>query len=272
MSPPATENATETATVSTMTTTKAVVTCEGVGRTFGTGEAAVVAVHDVTCAVPEGAHIAVSGPSGSGKSTLLQLLAGLDHPTRGSIDWPALDATHRLPGGIWEPGQVGVVFQNESLIPALTGLENVALPLLIAGIPLKDAEQAAHAALERLGLEPVGSHLPDEVSGGQAQRLAVARVLASRPRLILADEPTGRLDRILAGIVIDALLEAADDIDAAVVVATHDARVIERFDVRWRMTDGALEPKQPPITTRSGTVTTPQSRSGAGTPPTEVSS
>jgi ABC-type lipoprotein export system ATPase subunit len=223
------------------------VSCTGVGRTFDTAESAVVAVHDITCTVHPGARIAVSGPSGSGKSTLLQLMAGLDQPTRGTIEWPALDGTRRLTSGIWEPGQVGVVFQNESLIPALTGLENVALPLLVAGQPLEDSEGAARAALERLGLETVGSHLPDELSGGQAQRVAVARVLASRPRLILADEPTGRLDRALAVTVIDALLEAADDIGAALVVATHDAQVIDRFDVRWRMTDGALEPKQPPV-------------------------
>jgi ABC-type lipoprotein export system ATPase subunit len=222
-----------------------VAACEGVGRTFGSGDTAVVAIHDVTCQIPDGARIAVSGPSGSGKSTLLQLLAGLDQPTRGTIEWPGLDSGRRLPGGVWEPDQVGVVFQNESLVPALTGLENVALPLLIAGASLQEAENAARAALARLELEAVGSHLPDELSGGQAQRLAAARVLASRPRLILADEPTGRLDHTLADTVVDALLETADDIGAALVVATHDARVIERFDVRWRMTDGALAPRQP---------------------------
>jgi putative ABC transport system ATP-binding protein len=272
MNRPAAHDATEVARASTTGTTRAVVTCERVGRTFGTGEAAVVAVHDVTCRVSACARIAVSGRSGSGKSTLLQLLAGLDRPTLGSIDWPALDVARRLPGGTWEPDQVGVVFQNESLVPALTGLENVALPLLIAGMPLEDAERAAHAALERLGLEPVGRRLPDELSGGQAQRLAVARVLASRPRLILADEPTGRLDHALAATVIDALLETADAIGAALVVATHDARVIERFDVRWRMTDGALEPKQLPGTHPSGTVADHPSPSGAGTPGTEATS
>ena len=233
----------------------AVVTCKGLGRTFGSGDAAVVAVHGVTCQIPEDARIVVSGPSGSGKSTFLQLLAGLDQPTRGTITYPGLDLTRRLPGGIWQPDQVGVVFQNESLVPALTGLENVALPLLIAGIPLPEAERSAGEALRHLELESVGSHLPDELSGGQAQRVAAARVLASRPRLILADEPTGRLDHVLAGAVIDALLQTADDIGAALVVATHDPRVIERFDVRWRMTDGALEPKQPRTTRTEGTAT-----------------
>ena len=240
-----------------MTSATPVVACEHVGRTFGSGDAAVVAVHDITCQVGQGARIALSGPSGSGKSTLLQLLAGLDRPTHGTIGWPGLDPTSRLAGGIWGPGQVGVVFQNESLVPALTGLENVALPLLFAGIPVEDAEHAAHAALERLELEAVGSHLPDELSGGQQQRLSVARVLATRPRLILADEPTGRLDHVLAATVIDALLETANDIGAALVVATHDARVIERFEVRWRMTDGGLEPKQPRASLASDTDTRP---------------
>jgi ABC-type lipoprotein export system ATPase subunit len=245
MKGPATQNAIGRPTSAVSTREEFVVTCEGVGRTFGAGDAAVVAVHDVTCQIPQGARIAVSGPSGSGKSTLLQLLAGLDQPTRGTIGWSGLDTHRRLPSGIWEPDQVGVVFQNESLIPALTGLENVALPLLLAGTPRPEAEHAASIALQRLGLETVGAHLPDELSGGQSQRLAVARVLASRSRLILADEPTGRLDHTLAATVIGALLETADEIGAALVVATHDPRIIERFEVRWRMTDGALKPRHP---------------------------
>lgn len=257
MNQPTTRPSSDASGTRAVTSETPMVTCERVGRTFGSGDAAVVAVHDVTCRVRQGARIALSGPSGSGKSTLLQLLAGLDRPTRGSIGWPGLDPTSRLPGGIWAPGQVGVVFQNESLVPALTGLENVALPLLFAGIPVEDAEHAAHDALERLHLDTVGSHLPDELSGGQQQRLAVARVLATRPRLILADEPTGRLDHALAATVVDALLETANDIDAALLVATHDPRVIERFDVRWRMTDGSLEPKQPRTSFYTDTDTRP---------------
>jgi ABC-type lipoprotein export system ATPase subunit len=221
------------------------VACDAVGRTFGHGDTAVVAVHDVTCTVSAGDRVALSGPSGSGKSTLVQLLAGLDRPSRGLVEWPGLDPGRRLPSGIWEPDQVGVVFQNESMVPALTGLENVALPLLMAGVPLDLAEETAGTALARLGIEGIGTHLPDELSGGQAQRLAVARVLASGPRLILADEPTGRLDHAMAGVVIDALVETADSIGAALVVATHDARIIERFPTRWRMTDGAVEPRRP---------------------------
>ena len=223
----------------------ALVECQGLGRTFGRGTSTTVAVHDVDCAIEAGDHVALSGPSGSGKSTLVQLLAGLDRPTCGTLSWPGLDPARRLPSGIWEPDQVGVVFQSESLLPALTGLENVALPLVLGGSPLPAAEEAAQAALERLGIEHVGSHLPDELSGGQAQRVAVARVLACRPRLILADEPTGRLDRTTAGVVVDALLQTADEIGAALVVATHDPAVISRFHTRWRMTDGATKVRQP---------------------------
>jgi ABC-type lipoprotein export system ATPase subunit len=222
----------------------ALLTCRAIGRTFGSGRAAVVAVHDVTCSVSAADRIALSGPSGSGKSTLLQLLAGLDAPTRGAISWPGLDPTRRRGTGVWEPDQVAVVFQDETLLPALTGVENVALPLLLAGLPIDEAEERAHAALRRLGIEGMALRLPEELSGGQAQRVAVARVLASRPRLILADEPTGRLDHGLAGTVVDALFEAAASSGAALVVATHDPRIIERFDVRWRMVDGAVQPRR----------------------------
>src|SRR5262249_6056035 len=166
---------------------------------------------------------------------------------RGTISWPGLDVVRRLSDGIWEPDQVAMVFQNESLLPALTGLENVALPLLLGGLPLDRAEREAHQALRRLGLSGVADHLPSELSGGQAQRLAVARVLTSRPRLILADEPTGRLDHVLGRTVVDALLEAAVTVGAALVVATHDPAVIDRFETRWRMTAAGGEPRRPPL-------------------------
>lgn len=207
----------------------------GAARTFGSGAAAVVAVHGATCEIPPGARLALTGPSGSGKSTLLHLLAGLDEPTAGTITWPALGARHQL-----RPGPVGVVFQGPSLLPPLDVVENVALPLLLAGRPEAEAGAAAHEALARLGLEELAGKLPEELSGGQAQRVAVARVLAGRPRLILADEPTGQLDHRNGAVVIDALLEAAAALGAALIVATHDLLVADRFADRWYMADGRL--------------------------------
>lgn len=207
----------------------------GAARTFGRGPAAVVAVHRASCEITAGARLALTGPSGSGKSTLLHLLAGLDEPTAGTVTWPALGTRRQL-----RPGLVAVVFQGPSLLPPLDVAENVALPLLLAGLPEDEAGAAAHQALARLGLETLAAKLPEELSGGQAQRVAVARALAGRPRLILADEPTGQLDHRNGAVVIDALLEAAGTLGAALVVATHDPLVADRFADRWSMADGRL--------------------------------
>jgi ABC-type lipoprotein export system ATPase subunit len=209
--------------------------CVGVGRTYGAGRAAVVALHDATCEVFAGELVALVGPSGSGKSTLLHLLAGLDAPTAGTISWPALGARDAL-----RPGPVGVVFQGPSLLPLLDVSENVALPLLLAGNGRERAAEGARTALARLGLEDLGAKLPEELSGGQAQRVAVARVLAGAPRLILADEPTGQLDHVAGAQVIDVLIETATATGAALVVSTHDDELAAGLAAQWRMADGRL--------------------------------
>jgi putative ABC transport system ATP-binding protein len=134
-----------------------------------------------------------------------------------------------------------VVFQNESLVPNLTAEENVALPLAFRGLERRAARDLACRALTRLGLERLAESYPDELSAGQSQRVAVARVLAAEPRLILADEPTGRLDRTAGRRVLEALVEVADEVRAALVVATHDQEAVRRLPTRWRLRDGALE-------------------------------
>jgi ABC-type lipoprotein export system ATPase subunit len=209
------------------------VACDRLARTFGNGIGAVVAVHDITCEIRTGQQLALTGPSGSGKSTLLHIIAGLDTPTTGTITWPALGLRRDL-----RPGPIAVVFQGPSLLPPLDVTENVALPLLLAGATETDARDRAMRALDRLQLGALAAKLPEELSGGQAQRVAVARVLAGKPRLILADEPTGQLDRAAARTVIDALLETAAQLGAALVVSTHDPIVAARFDTRWAMADG----------------------------------
>jgi ABC-type lipoprotein export system ATPase subunit len=206
-----------------------------VARTFGEGAAAVVAVHDAHCAVFPGDHIAMMGTSGSGKSTLLHLLAGLDAPTVGAVTWPAIGTRAQL-----RPGPIGVVFQSPSLMPPLTVLQNVTLPLLLLGMERDDACSLARQALGALDLEELREKLPEELSGGQAQRVAIARILASRPRLILADEPTGQLDHGTGAHVIDALVAVATTTNAGLVVNTHDSAVAERFSTQWTMTDGRL--------------------------------
>ena len=215
--------------------TDALVRCEGAARTYGSGPAATVALQPTDCAIATGDRVAIVGPSGSGKSTLLHLMAGLDEPTAGRVTWPALGDRAAL-----RPGPVAVIFQGPSLLPPLTVRENVALPLVLGGARDADARERATAALARLDLADLGDSLPEEISGGQAQRVAVARALAGAPRLILADEPTGQLDRASGAHVVDVLLEAAAHAGAALVVSTHDPTVAERLDARWEMHSGRL--------------------------------
>ncbi|MFF6994283.1 ABC transporter ATP-binding protein [Streptomyces sp. NPDC008313] len=213
-----------------MSSADLLVSCRGVALTFGRGPTAVVAVHGADLDVRSGERLAIVGPSGSGKSSLLHLLAGLERPTSGTITRPG------LPG----PRDIGLVFQADSLIPALDVTENTALPLVLAGRPQEDTRRRVGEALDVVGAAGLADRLPDEISGGQAQRVAVARVLAQAPRLILADEPTGRLDHATGARVLDALLEAADRTGAALVVTTHDPAVAARLTVRRGMRDGRL--------------------------------
>jgi ABC-type lipoprotein export system ATPase subunit len=220
-------------------TAETLVACQGLARTYGSGATATVALHDATCAVHAAEQIAITGPSGSGKSTLLHLMAGLDDPTAGHVGWPAIGNRDAL-----RPGPVAMVFQGPSLLPALSIGENVALPLQLEGMREDDAHAHARTALAALDLIELAEKLPEEISGGQAQRVAVARVLAGSPRLILADEPTGQLDRHNADAVIDVLLHAAASHSAALVISTHDPHVADRIATRWTVADGHLTTTQ----------------------------
>ncbi|MFI5821973.1 ABC transporter ATP-binding protein [Streptomyces rishiriensis] len=218
-----------------MSSADLLVSCRCVALTFGRGPAAVVAVHGADLDVRSGDRLAVVGPSGSGKSSLLHLLAGLERPTSGTIDRPGLDG----------PRDIGLVFQADSLIPALDVTENTALPLMLAGRRVEETTGPVAEALDVVGAAGLADRLPDEISGGQAQRVAVARVLAQAPRLILADEPTGRLDHTTGARVLDALLAAADQTGAALVITTHDPAVAARLTVRRIMRDGRLLAPEP---------------------------
>ncbi|MEA3076906.1 MAG: lipoprotein-releasing system ATP-binding protein [Actinomycetota bacterium] len=212
-----------------------IVVAKGLSRVFTGDGGEVVALREATCSLASGDKVALLGRSGSGKSTLLHLLAGLDQPTAGDVSWPALGAAMAWPAGV-----VATVFQGASLVPTLTAVENVSLPLLLREDDEDGAEASAVAALAALGLDAIGGHLPDELSGGQSQRVAIARALAGGPRLLLADEPTGQLDAVAGASVVDALLRAADASGGALLVTTHDERVAARFPTRWTMEDGGL--------------------------------
>jgi ABC-type lipoprotein export system ATPase subunit len=221
--------------MSAIATDDRAVLCEGAARTYGSGSTATVALEPTDCVVRTGARLALVGPSGSGKSTLLHLMAGLDAPTLGSVSWPAIGDRDAL-----RPGPVAVIFQGPSLLAPLTVVENVALPLILAGETEHDARGKAIVALTLAGLIDLAGKLPEEVSGGQAQRVAVARALVGRPQLILADEPTGQLDRASGAAVVDVLLAAADHVGAALVISTHDRTVADRLPERWALSGGRL--------------------------------
>ena len=206
------------------------------GRTYIRGKSSVLALVSASGTIQTGNRIALVGQSGSGKSTLLHLLAGIDTPTSGDITWPALGPRETL-----RPGKVGVVFQSQSLLAPFTVVENVEVPLLLAQVNPQEARKAALNALERVRLTALVDKLPEELSGGQAQRVAVARALASRPRLILADEPTGQLDHPTAQYLFDVLLASLEGTDTALVVATHDMTIAERMHTIWHMQHGHLE-------------------------------
>lgn len=205
-------------------------------RTYQIGASPVVALVSATCKVTSGSRIALVGPSGSGKSTLLQLMGGLDTPTSGRVSWPGLGERQTL-----RPEKIAFVFQTPSLLDPLTVVENVEMPLLLGRRGAKEARRGALEALELIELADIASKLPEELSGGQTQRVAVARALAYQPGLILADEPTGQLDHPTANHLFDVLLASLKGTDTALVVATHDMDVARRMRDRWKMQHGVLE-------------------------------
>ncbi|MEA2766714.1 MAG: lipoprotein-releasing system ATP-binding protein [Gemmatimonadaceae bacterium] len=206
------------------------------GRVFGTNGGKVVALQQATCKIERGDRIALVGPSGSGKSTLLHLLAALDQPTSGTVTWPALGERETL-----RPSKISFVFQTESLLAPLTVLENIEVPRLLAGSSADETRRDASEILDALDLVAIADKLPEEISGGQAQRAAVARSLITRPALILADEPTGQLDHQTSKRLLDLLLRRLKGSDVALVIATHDPIVASRMKSQWTIEHGLLK-------------------------------
>ena len=196
-----------------------------VSRIHGTGENTVHALTKVSLEVGAGELVAVMGPSGSGKSTLLNLAGALDQPTAGRvlIDGAEVSRLSAQDLAVVRRRKVGFVFQDFNLIPSLTAMENVAIPLELDGVPAKKAAEQARAALGTVGLDEVAERFPDELSGGQRQRVAIARALVGERRLVLADEPTGALDSHTSETVLEVLRERCDA-GAAGLLVTHEAR------------------------------------------------
>ena len=223
-------------------TAKPLIELRDVGKTYHRGREAIEVLKGLNLEMPEGAFEALMGPSGSGKSTLLNLIAGLDSPTHGTIRIGGEDLGRMNEGqrAKWRSQNVGFIFQVYNLLPVLTAAENVELPLLLTSVASGERRARALTALRVVGLEDRASHRPDELSGGQQQRVAIARAIVTDPKMIVADEPTGDLDRASADQILDLLARLNKELKKTIVMVTHDPAAAERASIVRRLDKGAL--------------------------------
>ena len=219
-----------------------IINCRNLSKSYHDGNMSVDVLKGMDFDIKHGDRIAIVGPSGSGKSTLLHLLGGLDRATGGHIfiegtDWQDLSEKKRCK---LRNKQLGFIYPFHHLLPEFSAMENVAMPLLLAGMPVLEAKDQAHAILEQVGLAARSLHKPSQLSGGERQRVAIARALVHQPKCVFADEPTGNLDQSTAAKVFDLMLDLNIQRKAALVIVTHDKQLADRMDKVMMLQEGRL--------------------------------
>ena len=220
-----------------------VVTLQRIWKTYTRGGTEVSVLRDLSFTIPASTFLAIMGPSGSGKSTLLNVMAGIDRPTSGSVvvAGTRLDDLSEGDMARWRARHIGYVFQSYNLIPVLTAAENVELPLLLTHLPRQEREEHVKTALRLVGLGERMDHYPRQLSGGQEQRVGLARAIVSDPTMILADEPTGNLDRESAEDILTLFGRLNRELGKTIVMVTHDPRAAERAQLIRHLEKGVLE-------------------------------